>query len=100
MAKTFKWTVEFEVVESWVADGFEMTDERAFQMLENDLCHAYHSELSAKVIKFPDRMEVLKVQGYKKDDIIKALKVLAESDKSLPLEIADQINKLRCEEET
>lgn len=62
----FKWTVEFEVAESWVADGFIMTDDRALQMLASDLGWAdIDNELSAKVILHPNLDRVAKAQGYK-----------------------------------
>jgi hypothetical protein len=61
----FKWTVEFEVDETWVADGFDLTDERALQMLANDLSYAYGHELGAKVLKAPKPEAVRKAQGYK-----------------------------------
>lgn len=64
MAK-FKWTVEFEVDEIWVADGFVMTDERALEMLATDLGWASESELGAKVIKHPDMNKVAVAQGYR-----------------------------------
>jgi len=60
----FKWTVEFEVDECWVADGFNLTDERALAMLTADLCYANSEELKAKVIKSPDVERIAKVQGY------------------------------------
>lgn len=63
--KTFKWTVEFEVTRNWVEDGFELTDERAHEMLSNDLQYAYSHELGAKITKAPDPKEIRKVQGYK-----------------------------------
>ena len=60
----FKWTVEFEVDESWVADGFDLTDERAKQMIENTLPHAYGSETKAKVISAPEAQLIKRTQGY------------------------------------
>ena len=64
MAK-FKWTVEFEVDEVWVADGFIMTDQRALDMLAADLGWAdIGSELSAKVILHPNLDAIAYVQGY------------------------------------
>ena len=64
MSKRFKWVVEFEVDETWVTDGFELTDERALEMLASDLAYAYGHELGAKVIKAPDPLRVAKAQGY------------------------------------
>lgn len=62
--RKFKWTVEFEVDEIWVADGFDLDDERALSMLNNDLRFASTQELGAKVIKSPDSSEIRKAQGY------------------------------------
>ena len=64
-SKTFKWTVEFEVDETWVADGFELDDDRAKEMLQTDLAWAYPYEISAKVIKSPDQATIRKAQGFK-----------------------------------
>lgn len=36
----FKWTVEIEVHETWVADGFDMTEDRLRHMLEMALPYA------------------------------------------------------------
>lgn len=70
-AKFFKWTVEFQVAECWVADGFDMTDERAHQMLASDLGWAHGSELRARVIKSAPAAEVAKTQGYGEDGAAK-----------------------------
>jgi hypothetical protein len=60
-----KWTVVFEVDESWVADGFNMTDERALDMLANDLQYAnIGTELGARVIKAPSQKKIRKIQEY------------------------------------
>ena len=64
MAK-LKWTVEFSVDKSWVADGFDLTDDRALDMLSGDLRYAnIGTELGAKVIKAPDKKLIKKLQGY------------------------------------
>ena len=59
-----KWTVEFAVDSSWVADGFDLTDERAKEMLANDLRYAFGHELGAKVLKYPPAVKVARLQGY------------------------------------
>lgn len=61
--KNFRWVVEFEVDESWVADGFNLTDESAKDMIENTLPYSYGFETTAKVIQAPDPHEIMKVQG-------------------------------------
>ncbi len=69
----FKWTVEIEVDESWVADGFDLTDERAKEMLANEITGAFNNEIDAKVIKAPSKAKIMKAQGYS-DKEIKAAK--------------------------
>ncbi len=63
MAK-LKWTVELSVDESWVADGFDLTEERAGEMLAGALPYAYNHELDARIIKAPDALRVAQLQGY------------------------------------
>ena len=62
--RKFRWVVEFTVDRVWVEDGFNLTDDRALQMLENDLQQAYGYELGARVIEAPDQKEIAKAQGY------------------------------------
>ena len=60
-----KWTVEFEIDIAWIADGFDLDDERALDMLSHYLSLAdIGEELSAKVIKAPDPKIIRKLQGY------------------------------------
>ena len=65
MAKKFKWTVEFEIDEKWVADGFNFTDFIALDMLSDRLKFAdMNDELAARVVKCPTANAVLRAQGY------------------------------------
>lgn len=59
-----RWTVEFAVDSSWVADGFDLTDERAKEMLNQDLRYAYGHELGAKILKYPSAERVARLQGF------------------------------------
>lgn len=68
--KTFKWVVEFEVDESWVMDGFNLTDARAMDMLAHDLDYAYAHELGASVIKAPPPLRIAKAQGVTLDAVM------------------------------
>jgi hypothetical protein len=66
--KRFTWTVQFTVNPVWVADGFDLTDERALGMLAHDLSYAnIGTELDAKVLTAPDPDEIAMEQGYKDD---------------------------------
>lgn len=67
MSNTFKWTVEFEVDETWVADGFDLTDEQALDMLWSQISTAYRIEISAKVINRPRAASIARAQGYGRD---------------------------------
>ncbi|NQT22340.1 MAG: hypothetical protein HQ579_02760 [Candidatus Omnitrophica bacterium] len=63
--RKFRWIVEFSVDKTWVADGFDLTENRALSMLSNDLQSAYiDTELEVKILKSPNKQEILKEQGY------------------------------------
>lgn len=63
--KPLKWVVEFSVSPIWVEDGFDLTNERALEMLANDLQYAYgETELGAKVLKAPSSILIKRIQGY------------------------------------
>lgn len=65
--KKFKWTVEITVDETWVADGFDLTDERAHAIVCNDLSYAFGHEIKCKVIARPSMAEVNIAQGAEAD---------------------------------
>ena len=60
--KGFKWIIEIEVDPSWVADGFDMDDERAKEMLAKELPYAFNYEIAARVLKSPAKEKILKEQ--------------------------------------
>lgn len=60
----YRWTVVYAVDPTWVADGFDLDDERALAMLEGDLTWATEGELAAKVIHAPNADRIRKEQGY------------------------------------
>jgi len=62
--KKFKWVVEFEVTENWVADGFEVDQRRAFNMIESVLPYASGLEIKATVKKAPEAKLIRTAQGY------------------------------------
>jgi hypothetical protein len=64
MQKMLKWTIEIQVDELWVADGFDMDDEIAGDMLADLVPYAHEHELKARVIKAPSRTKIRKIQGY------------------------------------
>ena len=62
--KTFKWVVEFEVTEDWVADGFDISQDRATDMMANALPYASGAEFKATVVKAPEPKLIRQTQGY------------------------------------
>ena len=63
---TYSWVVRFEVSGNWIADGFNLTHERALDMLSNDLGMAnIGEELNARVIAAPPADTIAQEQGYK-----------------------------------
>lgn len=63
---TYSWIVRFEVCGTWIADGFDLTHERALDMLATDLGMAnIGEELNARVIAAPPADTIAQEQGYK-----------------------------------
>lgn len=62
--KKFKWTVEFTVDGTWVADGFVLTAYRATKMLLNNLPSVNSSEVKAKILAKPADADIAKAQGF------------------------------------
>lgn len=63
-AKTYKWTIEVEVAAAWVADGFDLTAERAHDIFTRALPYAYGHEVACRVVAAPDAREIRREQGY------------------------------------
>ena len=59
-----RWILEFEIDESWVADGFDFDEERCRDLEESLIAYAYPSEVSVKVLSAPDLKEILRIQGH------------------------------------
>lgn len=60
------WTVEISVDDTWVEDGFNLSNPtcRESWLDDNILPHAYSYEKKIKVIKHPDLKKIAKLQGY------------------------------------
>jgi len=61
--KNFKWTIEIEVSETWVRDGFNLDKGGITHMLSSLLPFAYEHEFSGKIISAPDPKEIEKAQS-------------------------------------
>lgn len=62
--KFYKWTVTFEIDAIWVADGFDMTEGRAKDMIERELSYSREPETRVRVLKAPSKVAILREQGY------------------------------------
>jgi hypothetical protein len=62
--KRFKWVVEIEVDEKWVADGFDLTNENITDRFQDMLPYATSNEVSGKILKAPSKKAIRVVQGY------------------------------------
>ena len=61
----YTWTVEVAVHPVWVADGFNLTEERLHGILQRTLDFATSGEVAGRVISAPDPEEIRAEQGYR-----------------------------------
>jgi glutathione S-transferase len=65
MDARYTWIVRFDVVPEWVADGFNLDDARANEMLSLALPYAAEEhEIRAAVIAAPSATRIMAEQGY------------------------------------
>ena len=62
--RTFKWTLEIEVSEYWVADGFDITEENVQDIADALLPYAIEGEYRVRILQAPDPETVRQAQGY------------------------------------
>lgn len=67
-AKPFSWVVRFTVAPLWIQDGFSISDERAHSMLSSEVGYAHGFELGAEVLEAPSPLQIVRMQGYAKED--------------------------------
>lgn len=62
--RTFKWVLEIEVSEDWVADGFDITEENVQNIADGINPYAVEGEYTARILKAPAPELVRQAQGY------------------------------------
>jgi hypothetical protein len=62
--KKYTWTLTVTMDETWVEDGFDLTDRRADEMVQAAYPHVNGNEVTCKVISRPPDAEVAKAMGY------------------------------------
>jgi hypothetical protein len=65
LRRAYRWIVAIEVADTWVADGFDLTTERAERIMGRTLSYARSDEYAAEVLGAPDAKEVRREQGYR-----------------------------------
>ena len=69
----FRFTVEFEIDQVWIADGFFLTADIALEMLGRELDFAnVGEELDARMVKVPNLERVVRAQGYSSVALMKS----------------------------
>jgi len=58
-----KWVVEIQIADTWVEDGFEITNDNIVDRLQEWLPYAYSHEVNGKVLKAPKQSVIKKLQG-------------------------------------
>jgi len=61
----FRWVVEIRMDEKWVADGFDITDQRMCDTIMAVYPHISGTEVECQVISHPPDEEVAKEMGFK-----------------------------------
>lgn len=61
--KPYVWTVQIEIDPKWVADGFDLDEDRLRDMLQNTLSCATSCEVGGKVLTAPDPKQIRAEQG-------------------------------------
>jgi hypothetical protein len=61
--KKFKWILEVEIDEIWVAYGYKATAENIKDaIMSHSLCYAYNQEVKVKQLSKPDKRSVDEAQ--------------------------------------
>ena len=60
----YKWIVEIEISEVWVADGFEITADDVQEMIQKQIGYSYEHETRVRIVKSPTVEEIRLTQGY------------------------------------
>ena len=59
----FRWRIEIEIDEVWVADGFEVTEDRIHDMVVSAIGFARPDEVLVRILASPHPDEILQAQG-------------------------------------
>ncbi len=62
--KFYTWSIEIQIAAAWVADGFDITDAKAHNIMARHLSWANGSEIRARVLTRPPDAEVAEEMGY------------------------------------
>ena len=77
--KFYTWTVKISVADTWVADGFDLTEDRLNDILQRELSYAYSTEVKGEIVKSPNADKIAKEQGYSSANTKKEMSKLYET---------------------
>jgi len=60
----FRWTIEIEMDESWVADGFDLGAWEPDVLAGRIMPYATEEEMTVRIVKAPSPASIRKAQGY------------------------------------
>lgn len=63
--RMFTWTIEVQVAEVWVEDGFDFTNDRCRSLSDSLIDYAESHEVKVRVLTAPDLKAIRLTQGYK-----------------------------------
>jgi hypothetical protein len=86
----YKWTVEIEIHPTWVADGFDLTNERLCEMLQRELPYAKENETIGCILEQPDPKQIRVERGYKVDGY---KPFLCDRCECFPCVCVDEVNR-------
>lgn len=58
-----RWTLEVDVAEDWIADGFGFGADRCRELAEHLIPYAAANEVRVRVVKHPKPVDVASIQG-------------------------------------
>jgi hypothetical protein len=56
------WTLQIEVTDNWIADGFDFDGDRCHELQESLIPYAHEGEVTVKVVGRPDPTVIRQLQ--------------------------------------
>lgn len=66
--KALKWTVEIEIDETVIAEGFTLTENRVRDMLDSGMPAGSENKFTIRIVGRPESSEILAAKGFKTNE--------------------------------